>query len=711
MFSLSLLTSVLIGVSTILAQSPAGDAAFGGFICQVDASENALAIGQAAVRATGGTLGHVYTHALNGFSIRVPPGIAVAHLRAQRGVILAEPDLVMHTCTQILPTGVNRIDAEGASGPVDVDIAIIDTGVGPHEDLNIAGGIRFYSRGLKSYSDENYADDNGHGTHCAGIAAAKNNDLGVVGVAPGARIWAVKVLGANGSGRLSDIIAGIDWVTKNAGTIKVANMSLGGTGVSSTYQQAIRNSVSKGVVYVVAAGNESDDVYGPDGVFGTSDDHVPAAYPEVMTISALADTDGLPGGAGGATDDRFASFSNYSRFVVTNNPVSSPGAAVDLILPGVSIYSTLPNNSYGTYSGTSMASPHAAGLVARYIAVHGAAGSASGVYAIRQALIDAGKAQGDPAYGLTHDGDPDSYPERIGWAGSAGPVDENPTVAITYPVGGGTVAGKITVTADADDDNGVARVQFFIDGSTIGVDASGGDGWSADWVTTEYADGDHEVSATATDTAGQTATASVTVTVDNVSDPVVPTISIANPTDGATVSGSIEIAASATHTTKVEFLVDGALLYTDEDGADGWTASWNTEASSDGSHVIMAVATGDGGTATASVTVTVDNVTDPILRAVLSAVASWVNPAKWEAAVTVTVTDGEGPVPGAVVFATWTPGVSTSGMTDIDGVCILNSGTLSKQTRSVVFTVVDIVKGGYAYTSDADSITISQPSK
>ena len=175
-------------------------------------------------------------------------------------------------------------------------------------------------------------------------------------------------------------------------------------------------------------------MYGNDGIFGNEDDSIPAAYPEVAAISALADYDGKPGG------DSYAGFSNYSNSVVAGNPVDSPGLAIDLLMPGVSVYSTVPGG-YGTKSGTSMASPHAAGLAALYIAVNGRANDADGVYAIRQALIDGGVAQDGPC-GIDGDPDPDGNLENIGWAGPDGCSTTEPETLIVASIDYVTEGGK-----------------------------------------------------------------------------------------------------------------------------------------------------------------------------------------------------------------------------------------------------------------------------
>ena len=200
-----------------------------------------------------------------------------------------------------------------------------------------------------------------------------------MGVAAGTKIYAVKVLNRQGSGTMSSVICGIDWVTANARAlnIKVANMSLGGGGANDNNcgktnndpeHQAICRSTAAGVTYVVAAGNSGADQAA----------HVPASYPEVLTVTAMTDTDGRPGAAGGApacrtteADDRFATFSNYATTTVQRD--HTIGA------PGVCVRSTWKSGGYNTISGTSMATPHVAGSVALCLGTGGAAGPCTGL--------------------------------------------------------------------------------------------------------------------------------------------------------------------------------------------------------------------------------------------------------------------------------------------------------------------------------------------
>lgn len=391
------------------------------YIVQVAETADVNQIASEVGKVTGGTIRHVYGRAVRGFAVYGQSSIKQADIIAQPGVIKVEPDLEITPCVQTLPTGVDRMDIDlsntakidGIDERMDVDIAVIDTGIdGDHPDLNVYAGYNF-TNGPASKWD----DGDGHGTHVAGTAAALDNDIGVVGVAPGARLWAVKVLAVHGPSWLSDALAGVDWVTANADQIEVANMSLSAKGRSDIFHTAVQNSVAAGVVYVVSAGNDSEDVYGADGIFNTSDDTIPAAYPEVAAISAMVDSDGQIGGTGSSTsygnDDSFASFSNFSQSAAADNPVNSPGAAIDLLMPGVDILSTYKDGGYAIGSGTSMASPHAAGLAALYIVENGRAADANGVYAIRQALIDSGVAQAS-FRGLAVQNDPDGFKENIG---------------------------------------------------------------------------------------------------------------------------------------------------------------------------------------------------------------------------------------------------------------------------------------------------------
>lgn len=347
--------------------------------------EDSALAGRVAARHAvvfGLTVGHVYRHALKGYSARIPVA-AVPLVGRLPGVRWVEPARIVTAAAQTLPSGVNRVDADvsttakinGSDERVGVDVAVIDTGVGlAHPDLNVH---RAGARNCVLLSLGGANDDNGHGTHVAGTIGALDNSSDVVGVAPGARIWPVKVLNLLGAGSTADVLCGIDYVTSKAGEIEVANMSLGGSGRddgncgksnNDSQHLAICKSVSAGVTYVAAAGNNSAD----------ASRFVPAAYDEVITVSALADFNGIPGGGARSTcrsdeDDTFAAFSNY-------------GPDVDLIAPGVCITSTRLGGGTTTMSGTSMASPHVAGGAALYLGRNPGATPSE----VRAALIAAG---------------------------------------------------------------------------------------------------------------------------------------------------------------------------------------------------------------------------------------------------------------------------------------------------------------------------------
>jgi len=716
-------TSIAAAAATSSNQAAAG---VNRYIVQIAESADAFQLAQGAAQRMNGALGHVYTRAVTGFSIQLPPGLAAQELLRLPGVVRVEPDVQVYAVAQTIPTGIDRIDfdkhgtvkIDGVDDRLDVDIAIIDTGIDvDHPDLRVVGGRRFYTMLGRGYQDERFDDDHGHGSHCAGIAAAIDNGLGVVGVAPGARLWAVKVLDSSGSGYLSDLIAGVDWVTARASTIEVANMSLMATAKSDIFRKAIQNSVAAGVVHVVAAGNNGTDIFGRDGVFNTSDDAIPAAYPEVATISALADSDGKPGGLGASTnygaDDSFASFSSYSASVASGNPVSSPGAGIDLLMPGVNIYSCWKNGGYALASGTSMASPHAAGLAALYIAEHGRASNAAGVYAIRQALIDAGQNQAGGMRLAHPETERDRYLENLGWAGEADSGDGAPTVAIVRPTDGSTVAGTVTIQVRATDPEDSAdrlTVRVNIDGATRTAAYNSSSGYhELAWNTTTVSDGQHSITASATDSAGHTSnTAQVRVNVANSGG--APTAAIINPPNGSVVSGTVTIRVEASAggaPVTVQVSVDGAgaqnAQYNSVTGY--YERAWNTVLVANGSHTIDARATDSGGhsTSAARVTVTVSNVAaQPTMHVALVSVRIISLGSGWQRTrANVYVVDDMGmPVGQAVVTGTFSGEISEGAkmrITDTSGLAVFETVSPASRPLRITFCVNNITHARYKY--------------
>ena len=230
--------------------------------------------------------------------------------------------------SQQVPEGITRLGSPVSTG-AGIKVGVIDTGVdSSHEDILVAGSWNF--------SDSTSAEDvYGHGTHVAGTIAAQNNSLGVVGVAPDAEIYSFKVLNDAGSGSWGSVAAGVDAAVSEG--MDVINLSLGGQGNSRVLRSSITNAWNAGVTVVVAAGNDGRPVHG----------YSPAMYDGyVITVSAWS-----------VATEQFAGWSNYGR-------------TVDLAGPGVDICSTLPGDSYGIYSGTSMATPHVAGAAALYLESH-----------------------------------------------------------------------------------------------------------------------------------------------------------------------------------------------------------------------------------------------------------------------------------------------------------------------------------------------------
>jgi subtilisin family serine protease len=291
---------------------------------------------------------HVYSAAIRGFAARLTSR-QIDALEQDPDVALVEPDGTMVAVAQTMPWGVARIGG-GTKTVTNVHAYIIDTGIDTgHADLNVVNHVKF-TGGPNN-------DCNGHGTHVAGTVAAWDNAIDVIGVAAGAPLTGVKVLGCGGTGSTSGVIKGVDWVTANAVKPAIANMSLGG-GVSTALDNAVKASANSGVFYSVAAGNSGADACASSPArAGTLDG--------VMTTAATDSSDQEP------------SWSNY-------------GSCVDIWAPGVSILSTRLKGGTTTMSGTSMAAPHVGGAGAVYLSANQSASAAAVEAALKAKAVDTG---------------------------------------------------------------------------------------------------------------------------------------------------------------------------------------------------------------------------------------------------------------------------------------------------------------------------------
>lgn len=287
----------------------------------------------ALIKENGGDIKREYT-IIDAIAASLPQD-RIDVLKKNPNVAYVEPDRIVQAKGEIVPWCVSRINAplvwQNPNKGTGIKIAILDTGIQyDHPDLNIQGGVNFVGKNDGSTNPKIWTDKFGHGTHVAGIVAAKNNTIGVVGVAPEASLYAVKVLNNAGFGSTSDIIQGIQWAADNA---QIASMSFGSNVPSRAEEDAVNAARLKGLILVAAAGNSGD------GIASTDDVGYPARYGAVIAVAA--------------TD----SYDNVASW-------SSDGPEVDVAAPGVSIYSTYKGGSYATFSGTSMAAPHVTGTVA-----------------------------------------------------------------------------------------------------------------------------------------------------------------------------------------------------------------------------------------------------------------------------------------------------------------------------------------------------------
>ena len=393
----------------------------------------------------GFTPTHKYTQVMNGFSAKLSAG-QLAKVKSDPNVVAVTNDAVVATIeppagrdslrpyrgkrtqpgvepyedvpqpAQYISSEIERVratesvtaDIDGIDDSrVDVDIAILDTGIDPHHpDLNVVGGYDC----LSGSNGRGWGDTrDGHGSVVAGEAAAIDNGIGIVGVAPGARLHSVRVISLDDRITDSAFLCGLDWLIRNANRIEVANMSFSGDEAEHGRQwvagpckeegakhrrpdrihDAICRVVGQGVTLTASAGNHAVDVHVPLTI--------PAGYDEVIAVSAMVDFDGKPGGLSAPppscfpedVDDTFAVFSNY-------------GQTIDVAAPGVCSISTFPGGLYAIVEGTSFSAPMVAGGAALLVAESPTMTPAQ----VRAKLIATAEPGPIP-------GDPDAYPEGI----------------------------------------------------------------------------------------------------------------------------------------------------------------------------------------------------------------------------------------------------------------------------------------------------------
>ncbi|MCX6347966.1 MAG: S8 family serine peptidase, partial [Candidatus Aureabacteria bacterium] len=492
----------------------------------------------------------------------------------------------MHNTGQGGGTSGADIDALPAwdleTGSAEVVTAVIDTGVDyTHEDLasnmwtnpgEIPGnGIDDDDNG---YIDDVYGidacnddsdprDDRGHGTHCSGtIGGVGNNGIGVTGVCWKTRIMALKFLSSAGGGFDADAIRCIEYAVAMGARI-MSNSWAGGKFNQSLYD-AIAAARDAGILFVAAAANS-----------GSNNDLKPV-YPcsyDLDNIIAVAATDNR---------DELASFSCFGP------------RSVDLAAPGVGIMSTLPGNEYGSKNGTSMATPHTAGLCALIAARHPDWTGEE----IKACLLNTAEEKPDLAGKILTGGRINAF-----WAIQNN--QEAPALTVVSPEDRSLVKGMVTVRAEASDPDGIDRVEFFAGEIAIGTDRTAP--YECAWDAIPYPDGAiFTLSAVAYDLRSRLTRKEIRVMIHNASTPGV---WLYNPEEGSVVSGRITLQATASFDpgiASVAFLLAGEELGKDE-GAP-YELEWNSFETANGSYSLTARATGtDGEVAENTIEITVRN--------------------------------------------------------------------------------------------------------
>nr|AGN91700.1 serine alkaline keratinase [Niallia circulans] len=364
----NVMTSVLLAVPLLFSAGFGGSMANAERVSKTD-SEKSYIVGfkasattnsskKQAVIQNGGKLEKQY-RLINAAQVTMSEQ-AAKKLEHDPSIAYVEEDHKAEAYAQTVPYGMAQIKDPAVHGQgykgANVKVAVLDTGIhAAHPDLNVAGGASFIP------SEPNATQDfQSHGTHVAGTIAALDNTIGVLGVAPSASLYAVKVLDRNGDGQSSWIISGIEWAVAN--NMDVINMSLGGPNGSTALKNAVDTANNRGVVVVAAAGNSPS--FGSPSTVG-----YPAKYD---STGAVANVNG-----------------NNPR-----NSSSSAGPELDVSPPGTSILSTVPSSGYTSYTGTSMASPHVAGAAARILSKYPNLSTSQ----VRQRLENTATGLGDSFY-------------------------------------------------------------------------------------------------------------------------------------------------------------------------------------------------------------------------------------------------------------------------------------------------------------------------